>query len=226
MSDAGNIGLRHAARYEALDDAAKSLRDWVARPEIKTEGYEVPESLRPILAKVIAAYVHLPLAGDDKPAIECHGLDTPDRVRFYEHDFYPLSNFSAFSMQWKGERFDTSEHVYHWEKFPGDAVLRAMIRNAPSAHEAFKLAEKNKHRISTPNWPDARIEIMGQILRAKVAQHEYVKRKLLATGDRLLVEDSWRDDFWGWGPDRSGKNMLGAIWMEIRAELRTAMEPT
>jgi hypothetical protein len=26
----------------------------------------------------------------------CHGLDTPERVRFYEHDFYPLSNFSAF----------------------------------------------------------------------------------------------------------------------------------
>jgi len=26
------------------------------------------------------------------------GLDTPTRVRFYEHDFYPLSNFSVFVM--------------------------------------------------------------------------------------------------------------------------------
>lgn len=39
------------------------------------------------------------------------------------------------------------------------------------------------------------------------------------TGDRELVEDSWRDDFWGWGPNRDGQNMLGKLWMELRAEL-------
>lgn len=38
-------------------------------------------------------------------------------------------------------------------------------------------------------------------------------------GDRELVEDSWRDDFWGWGPNRDGKNMLGKLWMELRAAL-------
>lgn len=36
------------------------------------------------------------------------------------------------------------------------------------------------------------------------------------------VENSWRDDFWGWGPNRDGQNMLGRLWMEIRAELRAA----
>lgn len=30
--------------------------------------------------------------------IECHGLDTPERVCFYEQDFYVLSNFSAFNL--------------------------------------------------------------------------------------------------------------------------------
>lgn len=63
-------------------------------------------------------------------------------------------------------------------------------------------------------------EMVRDILRAKADQHEYVRRKLLATGDRELVENSWRDDFWGWGPNRDGKNMLGKLWMEIRAELR------
>jgi predicted NAD-dependent protein-ADP-ribosyltransferase YbiA (DUF1768 family) len=33
------------------------------------------------------------------------------------------------------------------------------------------------------------------------------------------------DDFWGWGPNRDGKNMLGRLWMEIRAELRAAGQP-
>jgi predicted NAD-dependent protein-ADP-ribosyltransferase YbiA (DUF1768 family) len=63
---------------------------------------------------------------------------------------------------------------------------------------------------------------MRGILRAKAEQHEYVTRKLLATGDRRLVENSWRDDFWGWGPDRNGQNMLGRLWMEIRSEIREA----
>jgi pimeloyl-ACP methyl ester carboxylesterase len=35
-----------------------------------------------------------------------------------------------------------------------------------------------------------------------------------------LVENSWRDDFWGWGPNRDGQNMLGRLWMEVRAALR------
>lgn len=157
---------------------------------------------------------------------ELRGLDTVSRVRFYEHDFYVLSNFSAFTLVWKGIRFDTSEAAYHFEKFTdADGTLadvRAIqynIRTAPSAHEAFKIAERNKaHR--RPDWDDVKVGVMLDILRAKAAQHEYVRRKLLATGIRELVEDSWRDDFWGWGPNRDGKNMLGRLWMQVRAELR------
>jgi len=152
-----------------------------------------------------------------------HGLDTDERVRFYEHDFYPLSNFSAFSILWCGYRFPTSEHVYHWEKFDvANDSARAVcetIRQAPSAHEAFKLAERHRD-LRRPDWDAVKVEMMRRILRAKTAQHEYVRRKLLATGERELVEDSWRDDFWGWGPDGKGRNELGKLWMEIRAEIR------
>ena len=64
-----------------------------------------------------------------------------------------------------------------------------------------------------------RVDVMRDILRAKVDQHEYVRRKLLATGDRELIEDSWRDDFWGWGPNKDGENHLGKLWMEVRLEM-------
>jgi ribA/ribD-fused uncharacterized protein len=94
-----------------------------------------------------------------------------------------------------------------------------MILTASSAHDAFKLAERFKdHR--RPDWDDVKVDIMRDILRAKVQQHPYVRRKLLATGDRTLIENSWRDSYWGWGPNYNGLNMLGKIWMEIRAELR------
>lgn len=159
------------------------------------------------------------------PAIECRGLDTPERVCFYEQDFYVLSNFSAFSIKWKGLRFDTSEHAYHWEKFPDHPALRNAVRDAGSAHESLKIATANK-MFRRPDWDDVKLDIMREILCAKAEQHEYVRRKLLATGDRELVENSWRDDFWGWGPNRNGQNWLGKLWMEVRAELRIdAMSP-
>ncbi|MER8560123.1 NADAR family protein [Mesorhizobium sp. M0578] len=168
------------------------------------------------------------------PTIECHGLDTQERVCFYEQDFYVLSNFSAFTIMWEWTplvglvRFDTSEAVYHFLKFKANVPtaqqfqLMERIRSAPSAHDAFKLAECNKH-LRRHDWDDVKVDVMRDILRAKADQHEYVRRKLLATGDRELVENSWRDDFWGWGSKRDGKNMLGKLWMEVRAELRAAI---
>ncbi len=157
-----------------------------------------------------------------------HKLDTDTQVFFYEQDFYVLSNFSAFTLQWKGRRFDTSEAAYHWEKFiladgyddNGETHdLQEMILYAPSAHEAFKIAEINViHR--RPDWNEVKVSIMKDILRAKASQHEYVRRKLLETGDRELIEDSWRDSFWGWGENKDGQNMLGKLWMEIREEIR------
>lgn len=165
---------------------------------------------------------------------ENHGLDTDSQVFFYEQDFYPLSNFSAFTQQWQGLRFDTSEHVYHWEKFallvgstPHQLTIRQAIRKAIhgaiSAHEAFKIAERNRY-YRRPDWDEVKVGIMREILRAKIQQHEYVRRKLLATGNRELIENSWRDSFWGWGPDRNGQNQLGKLWMELRAELRATLE--
>lgn len=158
-----------------------------------------------------------------------HGLDTDTKVFFYEQDFYVLSNFSAFQLRWHGRRFSTSEHAYHWCKFSSMArsasggYVRDQILDADSAHEAFKVAESNRDRRRI-DWNDVKVDTMRAILRAKSSQHEYVRRKLLATGDRELIENSWRDDFWGWGENRDGKNMLGKLWMEVRAELRAEID--
>lgn len=162
-----------------------------------------------------------------------HGLDTSDVVCFYEQDFYVLSNFSSFSVRWCGMVFPTSEHAYHWEKFRNEVdgesdddrhqrvALANSILLAPSAHEAFKLAERWTS-MRRPDWGNVRVGITRALLRAKAEQHEYVRRKLLATGERELVENSWRDGFWGWGSNQGRENVLGRLWMEIRSELRGA----
>lgn len=156
-----------------------------------------------------------------------HKLDTDTQVFFYEQEFYVLSNFSAFSLWWRKHLFPTSEHAYQWEKFAyldGHTAserkqIKAEIKYANSAHRAFKIAEQHRGLVH-PEWAQIRVATMRQILLAKVGQHEYVKRKLLETGNREIVEDSWRDGFWGWGEDKKGHNMLGKLWMEIRAAIQ------
>jgi ribA/ribD-fused uncharacterized protein len=149
-------------------------------------------------------------------------LDTDSQVFFYEQDHYYLSNFSAFRLRWDGIDFDTSEHAYHWEKFKISGVdtsrVGRLIYGARSAHEAFKIAEALKGE-RRADWDSVKVDAMRRILREKARQHEYVRRKLLETGARQLIENSWRDDYWGWGEKRDGQNMLGKLWMEIRAEL-------
>ncbi len=145
-------------------------------------------------------------------------LDTETQIFFYENEFYIFSNFSAFAIEWKGKLYMTSEHAYHSEKFE-DENLKEQIRNARSAHDAFKLAHQNKDKYRK-DWDKIMIDIMKKILRVKTEQHSYVKKKLLDSGNKELIEDSWRDSFWGWGPNKDGKNYLGKLWMEIREEFR------
>ena len=142
-----------------------------------------------------------------------------DPICFYEHEYYVFSNFSSFMIEWKGRLWMTSEHVYHSERFD-DQTMKEELLGMRSAHDAFTYAQVNKPR-QRSDWKDVKIGIMKEILHAKVAQHAYVKKKLLESGDRELIEDSWRDDFWGWGPNKDGQNRLGKLWMEVRDEVRS-----
>jgi len=147
-----------------------------------------------------------------------HRLDTEKQILFYENEFYVFSNYSSFAIEWKGKIYPTSEHVYHSEKFD-DERMKEQIRTARSAHVSQKLAEANidKYR---KDWKDVRLGIMKEILREKVKQHPYVMKKLLESGNKELVEDSWRDSFWGWGENKNGENQLGKLWMEVREEFK------
>lgn len=156
-------------------------------------------------------------------------LDTQEQIFFYEQDFYVLSNFSSFAINKDSFNFPTAEHLYHYIKFDylpssheeRNSLIRIKnsISRAPSAHEAFKIAQDHKC-FRDPNWDEVKFSKMLSILRLKVEQHEYVKKKLLETGDRELIENSWRDDVWGWGENRDGKNALGKLWMLVREELK------
>ena len=142
-----------------------------------------------------------------------------DVVGFYPREFFVFDNFAAFQVVWRGRRWATSEHAYQASHFFETAPeLAEQIANATSPHDALKLAKANSV-LAPENWEEIKVAIMADICQHKLLQHPYIQRKLLQTGELPIVEDSPYDAFWGWGPDRQGRNELGKIWVELRSEL-------
>jgi len=78
-----------------------------------------------------------------------------------------------------------------------------------------------------PGWVEERINIlvMRHALRLRLAFHPEPLRDLYGvSGDRPIVELSYRDTFWGALPDGRGhaigQNILGRLHMELRQEIR------
>ncbi len=145
-------------------------------------------------------------------------------VLFYPPEFYPLDNFSSFSVTLEdGITYPTSEHAYQASKFfSTDQNIVEKIRNSKSAHEAKKIAHTYEEKWRK-DWYEKRLEIMKEILLRKIQQNPYVKKKLLQTEDRIIIENSKKDLFWGSGENGDGENHLGKLWMEIRERIK--MEP-
>ncbi len=139
-------------------------------------------------------------------------------IGFYEREFYMFSNFSSFRVNWNGKDWMTSEHAYQASKFIDEDIITE-IKEARSSHDSKKIAEKYSDK-KREDWADVKLSLMEEIVRAKASQHQYIQKKLLETGNIELIEDSPKDSFWGWGPEKTGENHLGKIWMKIREELK------
>ena len=141
-------------------------------------------------------------------------------IGFYPREFYPFDNFSSFKVEWNGYLFSSVEEAYQAASFMGsDEELVEKIKKSHSADEAQRIAYANRDK-RREDWDDVKISIMEELLRLKIEQNPYVKKKLLQTEDYMIVEDSPKDDFWGWGPNRNGQNNLGKLWMKLRKELK------
>lgn len=138
-----------------------------------------------------------------------------DVIGFYPREFYCLDNFSSFKVEWDGYLYASLEEAYQTAKFLKSAPeIAEEIKKSHSAHEAQKIAFANKDKVRS-DWQEVKLTIMEELLRKKLQQNPYVKQKLLQTKDYIIVEDSPKDNFWGWGKDRTGENHLGKLWMKL-----------
>ena len=140
-------------------------------------------------------------------------------VGFYNREFFCLDNFSSFGFDYNGVYYPTVEHAYQAAKFLDSAPQIAKdIVESYSAHDAQKIAYANKDK-QRKDWEEVKLKIMERLLRLKLEQNPYVRKKLLQTVNYLICEDSPKDSFWGIGPNRDGRNELGKLWMKLRDEL-------
>ncbi len=142
--------------------------------------------------------------------------ETEDSIYFFTVSFEPLNNWSAHVIHIWGKDFYTSEHAFQWKKF---SIVSPECANkillAKSPYSVFKISFANKDK-QPSDWSQKKIIVMEEILRAKLEQHEDVKDALKRTNGKRIIENSPVDNFWGIGPNKDGKSMLGNIWMKIR----------
>jgi ribA/ribD-fused uncharacterized protein len=131
-----------------------------------------------------------------------------------------FSNFSRHAIHLKGKRWPTSEHYFQAQKFAGESDEEE-IRTAGKPSLAASMG-RERTRPLRRDWERVKENVMLDALRAKFTQHDDLKAILLGTGDAVLVEHTANDSYWGDGGDGSGKNRLGRLLMQLRAELRQA----
>lgn len=139
--------------------------------------------------------------------------------------FGGLSNMApGFPLLVNGVRIRTSEALYQACRFPHMPDVQRKIIDEHSPMTA-KMRSKPFRKDSRPDWDTVRVKVMRWCLRVKLAQNwQEFGRLLLATGDRPIVEQSRKDDFWGAKVAEDGAlvgmNVLGRLLMELREQLK------
>jgi N-glycosidase YbiA len=141
------------------------------------------------------------------------------QILFYATDkpYGEFSNFSRHTITLDGFLWPTSEHYFQAQKFAG-TPHEGELRQQPTPMLAAQMGRRRDLPFR-PDWEAVKDEIMMTALRAKFIQHPELRELLLSTGDAELVEHTKNDSYWADGGNGSGRNRLGELLMELRAEL-------
>ncbi|TPV59767.1 NADAR family protein [Aestuariibacter sp. GS-14] len=131
----------------------------------------------------------------------------------------PLSTCSLHPILLEDKNWLTCEHYVQAKtlKKTQHADIAAAMPTGEKAYEYGKVW----YRAKINDYPSTAPILMKRALYTKVQMYEEVREALLATEDRLIVETSQYDYFWGIGRDQRGLNHIGKAWMDIRDKLRS-----
>lgn len=139
--------------------------------------------------------------------------------------FGGLSNMAGgYPISIGGVKLRTSEALYQACRFPHLPDVQNAIISERSPMAA-KMRGKPFRSQSRPDWDAVRVSVMRWSIRVKLLQNWSRFGDLLErTEDRLIVEHSRRDRYWGAvainDEELEGQNVLGRLLMELREAAR------
>ncbi|MDP2752112.1 MAG: NADAR family protein [Rhodocyclaceae bacterium] len=154
-----------------------------------------------------------------------------NEIHFYRANEKPYGVFSNLykrEIEFEGIYYPTAEHAYQAGK-PRKNSVREWLLGAPSPALLAMAAHGLYSWDICSDWSKIKFDRMKQVLRAKFTQHDDLRELLLSTDEARLVEAATVDNSVNrtWGEvNGKGKNMLGNLLMEVRADIREASSAT
>lgn len=120
------------------------------------------------------------------------------------------SNFYKASFVIDDIKYNCVEQYFQYQKAItfGANETAEIILNTTSPTVQKSLGRKSIPNFNGKIWNSMCIDVMQKGLMAKFSQNPELKRILLETGDKILVEAAPRDLFWGVGYGKTNPNIL------------------
>lgn len=134
-------------------------------------------------------------------------------ITTFRGEYAFLSNFYEAEVQCWGYKFRNNEAAFQAMKNPAQAKMFTEI-------DATTAKRLGRRVILRHDWEQVKENVMYTICLAKFTQNTELGKRLLATGDKVLIEgNTWGDTVWG-VCNGIGKNLLGKILMNVRSEIK------
>jgi len=157
------------------------------------------------------------------------------RITKVKKKFGWLSCMSPHPIKHEGLLYLTCEALFQCLRFLGYPEIQAEIRACSTPMGAKMKVRKHHEKLGRGilwDQADDDIDRMRLCLRLKFNQHPKLRRQLLKTRTRLIIEDCTKHDresarFWGAvrvNDEWVGENRLGRLLMEFREELQSSDE--